>query len=706
MTRINTNVSSLMAQKTLARSNDSLQQALTRLSTGLRINSGKDDPAGLIASEALRSDMISVKAAISNNQRANQMIATADSALGEVSSLLNDIRGLVTEAANEGVLSADQIAANQLQVDASLAAINRIAQTSSFQGQRLVDGSLGFNTEGTTNFAQISDLSIEQATLGASSLAVDATVTTAATQAQVDITNVPAATAPVNAWGSFGLANGVAQADSGAIALADSFTLNGDTLSTIQIVAEAGDPYDGGLGNLAIAFVADSGVAAGTAHAAVAAGTLTITVMENDTTTLTHIQTAVQGIDGGAAGADFAVTVSGAGLFFAASDATTTGQMAGGRTAGTGTIQVTADTAGVNTATVTLAEDGLDTNNATADFNAGNIEVHLNGTVSHARIAEVINALDGYSAELVTETGDTNYIVASDDPGAGGTLANGAAAAGGLAADVTFSVGGLTGSQAFQFDAGSSINQMLTAVNAMSSSTGVAATINATTTTTLELKSSDYGSDAFVDVRVIDGAIASVGSGTRDTGDDVVGRINGIQANGSGNTLSINTATLAMEATVNAGFTGSIDFSITGGGAQFQLGPEVLANQQSRIGIQSVDTASLAGASGRLYTLAQGGAADLSTSTTLAAAITDEVISKVAGLRGRLGAFQKTTLDTNIRSLSDTLENLTDAESSIRDADFAAESAALTRSQILVQSGVSVLGIANSNPQNVLALLR
>ena len=57
MTRINTNVSSLIAQKDLARSNADLQSALTRLSTGLRINVGKDDPAGLIASEALRSEI-------------------------------------------------------------------------------------------------------------------------------------------------------------------------------------------------------------------------------------------------------------------------------------------------------------------------------------------------------------------------------------------------------------------------------------------------------------------------------------------------------------------------------------------------------------------------------------------------------------------------------------------------------------------------
>ena len=89
-----------------------------------------------------------------------------------------------------------------------------------------------------------------------------------------------------------------------------------------------------------------------------------------------------------------------------------------------------------------------------------------------------------------------------------------------------------------------------------------------------------------------------------------------------------------------------------------------------------------------------------------AARIVEEVITKVTSLRGRLGAFQKTTLDPNIATLNDTMVNLTEAQSSIRDADFASETAALTRSQILVQSGISVVAIANSNPQNVLALLR
>ena len=90
---------------------------------------------------------------------------------------------------------------------------------------------------------------------------------------------------------------------------------------------------------------------------------------------------------------------------------------------------------------------------------------------------------------------------------------------------------------------------------------------------------------------------------------------------------------------------------------------------------------------------------------TAAFQIVDKVINKIASMRGRLGAFQRTTLDSNVAALNDALTNITEAESKIRDADFAEETARLTRAQILVQSGTSVLKIANQNPQNVLSLL-
>ena len=89
-----------------------------------------------------------------------------------------------------------------------------------------------------------------------------------------------------------------------------------------------------------------------------------------------------------------------------------------------------------------------------------------------------------------------------------------------------------------------------------------------------------------------------------------------------------------------------------------------------------------------------------------ASRIIEEAIQQIAVMRGRLGAFERNTLDTNMNSLRITLENVTASESAIRDADFAVETAALTRSQILVNAGTSVLALANQTPQSVLSLLQ
>src|SRR5437588_207530 len=117
MSRINTNVSSLIAQRVLHKNQDQLNASLERLSTGLKINKGADDPAGLIASENLRAEKTGITTAIDNAQRARNIIGTAEGGLSEVSSLLNQLQGLVGAAANSGGLSSDEIAANQLQVD-------------------------------------------------------------------------------------------------------------------------------------------------------------------------------------------------------------------------------------------------------------------------------------------------------------------------------------------------------------------------------------------------------------------------------------------------------------------------------------------------------------------------------------------------------------------------------------------------------------
>jgi flagellin len=157
MSRINTNVSSLIAQRSLSQNNAQLNSSLERLSTGLRINSGADDPAGLIASENLQAEQTGISTAINNAGQAGNVIGTAEGGLNEVSSLLVQLQGLVGQAANTGGLSSDQVAADQLQVDSVLSTINRIAQATTFQGKQLLNGNLDYTTSSvnTTNLGSV-----------------------------------------------------------------------------------------------------------------------------------------------------------------------------------------------------------------------------------------------------------------------------------------------------------------------------------------------------------------------------------------------------------------------------------------------------------------------------------------------------------------------------------------------------------------------
>src|SRR3990172_7956837 len=710
MTRINTNVSSLVAQNTLGRSNRALEQALTRLSTGLRIYTGKDDPAGLIASENLRSDITSIKRAIGNTESADQVIATADSALGQVSSLLNDIPGLVTESANTGALSDDQIAANQLQIDSPLEALNRIAQTTSFQGRKLLDGSLDFTTTAGTNFNRVDNLQIDQANLGTTgSVAVSVAVSSAATQAQVDVTNIPAAITASSASTTASFTHAIEQAD-----IAGTVTYGTGDLT---LVADAGGLADGAEGNqLATITLTFSGVA-GSVYTA-ATNTLAVTVTTADGAT--DVTDIVAGINAGTA---FTGTVGTNPLVnqAASTAALVTTAPSGGRDASSAVITITSATAGTsaNGKTVTITESASVTTGApTASVDAsGNITVLVSDSTGAAAtnlsaIASAIDALSDYSASLNVTSGAGTYEAGSQAPPAVAATSGGVNASGGITADLVFELGGATGSEVFSVLAGASISELASQINLVSDATGVTATVSSTT---LQLESTAYGTNAFVDLAVISegtGTVpfgtftTAVGAGSRDTGTDIVAKVNGIDANGSGNHLSINTSSLDLNLDVSAGFIGNIAFTITGGGALFKLGPEVVSNQQSRIGIGSVNTGQLGGVSGLLYQLGLGGSADLTTDLATAADIVDEAINEVTTLRGRLGAFQRTLLETNRNAPQDTPKTLTDAESAIRDADFAAETAALTRAQILVQSGTTVLSIANQNPANVLALLQ
>ena len=193
MTRINTNVESLIARRALTVNNASLNQALVRLSTGLRINSGRDDPAGLIASETLRSSSRAITTAIDNASRADTIVAVAEGGLQEISSLLLGLENLIDQSANEAGVTAGEVAANQLQIDSILASINRLAEATAFGDKKLLNGNLAFTTSGVntnepTGAAQnhLSSVQINSAKIASGAFRqINVTRLTASTQASI-----------------------------------------------------------------------------------------------------------------------------------------------------------------------------------------------------------------------------------------------------------------------------------------------------------------------------------------------------------------------------------------------------------------------------------------------------------------------------------------------------------------------------------------
>lgn len=513
MARIQTNISSLIAQRNLQRSQNDLQLRLQRLSTGLRLNRGADDPAGLIVSERLRTEIAGIDQGIKNSERASGVIATAEGALAEVSDLLNSIKALVVEAANSGAISKEEKEANQLQIDSAIESITRIANSTSFAGLKLLDGSLGYLTSG----------------------------------------------------------------------------IDGNAISFSKINAVSFGTRD------------------------------------------------VVGID-----------------------------------------------------------------------------------------VQVINSAQ--QASLYMSTSLLPGIIP---------------ASGRIPDNVSLEIAGPEGVQVLEFASGVTLDAIIDGINGVSDNTGVRAEyVNpANATSGIRFYSVDFGKSSFVSVQrlgnagaffstvrladtdpePIDWATATLVDAQRDVGRDVTAIVNGAVASGDGLAVSVRTRALDLELFLTQDFAQTVPgtpttFTITGGGALYQLGPQVKSSLQSNIGIQSLADSRLGGTLVTLpddsielqflNTLKSGGTNDLLTGNFIAASkVLESAIDEVAVLRGRLGAFERNILQTNIRSLGATLENVTAASSNIRDADFAKETSELTRAQVLTQAGTTVLATANSNIQNVLTLL-
>jgi flagellin len=328
----------------------------------------------------------------------------------------------------------------------------------------------------------------------------------------------------------------------------------------------------------------------------------------------------------------------------------------------------------------------------------------LNGSLDYTTSGVAANQVDvaQINAAKVPDNGTINITVqvtASAALGAVGFTASGIAAA-----PTTIEISGNLGTEQLSFAASAHNSAVMVAINQLRDSTGVSAVMSGAA---LRLTSIAYGSSQFVSVRTISGAFTA---GT-DHGTDATVNVNGSQAEVDGLVASVRTGDLDLNLTLDSAFAtqtaSAASFYVTGGGAKFQLGSEINRQGQVNIGVGSVATTKLGNnVVGYLSSLESGGANSLVSGNSIAAQkVISAAIRQVATLRGRLGAFQKDILETNVNSLSVALENVTASESAIRDADFASETAAMTRAQILVQANTSVLAQANASPQSVLSLL-
>ena len=168
--RINNNIAAMNTQRNLSVNSFNLNKTLQKLSSGFRINVAADGPADLVISETLRSQIGGIKAALRNSQEAANLIGIAEGALNEVSDLLVNLRGLAVHAANTGVVTATQIAADQAEVDNALSTIDRINTVTRFAGEGVFSGvARVFHIgEGATNADEVSITftSIAVSTLG------------------------------------------------------------------------------------------------------------------------------------------------------------------------------------------------------------------------------------------------------------------------------------------------------------------------------------------------------------------------------------------------------------------------------------------------------------------------------------------------------------------------------------------------------------
>jgi flagellin len=605
---INTNVASLNAQRNLTTSQGQLATALQRLSSGLRINSAKDDAAGLAISERFTTQIRGLNQAVRNANDGISLSQTAEGALAETGNALQRIRELAIQSANSTNSASDRAALNAESAQL-LSEVQRIAQSTQFNGQNILDGSfasaqfqVGANANQTISFG------IAGATtnlLGAYQ----------ATGSAVSSSAFDGSTFTIN-----GVEVGVSAATSAAGVTADSATAKATAInSKSNLTGVTATASSSVLGS---APIARSSLASGT----LVINGISVGAIASDASAVTQGRTAATAIN--------AVTnQTGVSAVADASTGALTLTAADGRN-----IALTASTASAANAQAIQNATGLD---ISAGANASGVETSLmTFAVANSNAANGITTANG-GGDTIT-IGERTYQFTIDGVVTAGNVA------------VTLAAG------AAETVAIANLN---TAINAefTAGRTSVQASLPTATTLTVTSTKLGTGTLGIAESATNAGAIApaAAAGGTA-------------AADGNGNTTR-GTLTLSSAA------------SFTLGGTDLLFGGLASASP-SLTRLDTVNISTVAGANAAI-------------------AVLDGALSQVNSIRADLGAVQN-RFSSTVSNLQATAENLSAARSRILDADFASETAALTRAQILQQAGTAILSQANAIPQNVLSLLR
>ncbi len=734
---INSNISSLTAQRALGESQKMQQQAMERLSTGQRINSAKDDAAGLAISENFTSQIRGLTQAVRNANEATSLAQTAEGGLNETTDILQRMRELAVQASNTTLTTADRTSI-QAEITALTSEIDRIASTTQYNSANILDGTAkGLSFQIGDKAGQTVGLSIGDAS--AAGLSLDSASTSGAVLVGTTVGAMNAVAVDdisINGYNwagveSSGLVNGASYTE----------VIDGTSVSTTFDLAQA-DENDHGAYEIAKAVNSNSHN-----HGVYASAV-----------------TQLDGIGGTGIISNLSIEVSGAGN-------TTVIEASYG-------MQDLVDKINRSgTVTASLNESGglrlvQDEGRQITLTNATVATIGLAAASYHGQLK--LESVDGTSP-IVLAVGSNDSASAADLTALGFTAqSNGVADENGVA---TWTVTGQTvlGDTAIDSNSGLTINgvqiantpvgqtvitaaDIEAAVNAVSGETGVTADAKTELLLTLNSDSDTVTAYDATTVLTINGGavtcgnnvtfanlITNINSAMRTIGNDIYASLVGTNqvklVSESGASITIheddNAGAAADvitsvevidgrtvdEAGSTAGNNLTDDDAGNGDGGKTFSGNITYTSTKGPIVFGAVNDGTTA-----LRTTAQTAAnilgvklsnehiatassttsgVDLSTATKASAAITaiDNALSTVNTMRGDLGALQN-RLEYTMNSLSQTVENHSASRSRAMDADFASESAALAKAQVLAQASTAMLAQANAAPQLALQLLQ